>query len=219
MADTTRLLSLLAHELRGPLGVIRGYLRLVTQSGEPLSDRTRQAMTASLRASDRIGEVLDQASLLSHLHRGDVKLEPRRVPLTTILHAAVQATELPQAYTVALEVAALPTASLQADEGRLRTALATLIAAVARAQTSPVTVLVAAARSRLARKPAVRLRIGPKTLSRVKATEYELDTTRGGFGLAIPIAAAIIEGHRGRVRELRQGERHAGFVVTLPIVA
>lgn len=211
------MLSLLSHELRGPLGVIRGYLRLVTQSGEPLSERSREAIAAALRASDRVADVLDQASMLSHLHQGTLKLEPKRVPLTTVLHAAIQAAELPQAYTVALELANLPSASLHADESRLRTAIATLIAAVARAQTSPVTVLVTATRSRLARKPAVRLRIGPKTLSRVDATESELNTTRGGFGLAIPIAGVIITGHRGRVRELKQGERNAGFVVTLPI--
>ena len=216
--DTSNLLSLLSHELRGPLGVVRGYLRLITQSNEPLSERSKVAIDAALKASDRLASILDEASLLAHLRLGDVVLESKRLPLSSLLNAAVQASELPEGSTVTLDVAPVMTAALSADEARLRAALATLITAVARAQSRAVTVELSATPSRLGGKPAVRLRIGPKTVSGVEATESDLNEKRGGFGLAIPIAATTIAAHGGRVRELHQGDRTAGLVVTLPLL-
>lgn len=219
MADELpRVLSLLSHELRGPLGVIRGYLRLVLQTGHEVSNRTRESIDAALRASDRISDVLDQASLFAHLHIGDVRLDPRRVALPTVVHAAIQAAGLPPESTVDLASDSLPNVTLNADEPRLRMALATFITAVARAQSSNVVVEISGVPARLAGRRAVRLRIGPRTLSGVDAVEGELNARRGGFGLAIPIAAVIVEGHGGRVRELRHGERSAGLLVTLPTV-
>ena len=214
--DLPRVLSLLSHELRGPLGVIRGYLRLITQTSHELSDRSRQSIEAALRASDRMADILDEASLFAHMQIGDIRLEPKRVPLTTIVHAAIQAAGLPEDSTVDLASDTLPNVTLNADETRLRMALATFITAVARAQSSNVVVQISAARTRLAGRRAVRLRIGPRTLSGVEGTEGELNTKRGGLGLTIPIAAMIVEGHGGRVRETRHGDRSAGLLVTLP---
>jgi signal transduction histidine kinase len=215
--DSWRVLSLLSHELRGPLGVIRGYLRLVIQNSHELSDRTRQSIDAALRASDRMAAVLDEASLFAHMQIGDVRLEPKRVPLTTIVHAAIQAAGLPEDSRVDLDAEALPNVTLAADEARLRMALATFITAVARAQSSSGVVQISGARARLGAKRAVRLRIGPLTVSGLEGAEGELNMRRGGFGLAIPIAAVIVEGHGGRVRESRHGERSTGLLVTLPI--
>jgi signal transduction histidine kinase len=216
--DVPRVLSLLSHELRGPLGVIRGYLRLVMQTGHELSSRSRQSIDAALKATDRMADVLDQASLLAHMQIGDVRLDPQRVALTTVVHAAIQAAGLPDDSTVDLASDSLPNVTLDADEPRLRMALATFVSAVARAQSSNVVVEISAAPARLTGRRAVRLRIGPRTVSGVEAAEGELNTRRSGFGLAIPIAAAIVEGHGGRVRESRHGDRSAGLLVTLPTV-
>ena len=216
--ESLRVLSLLAHELRGPLGVIRGYLRLIDQTSAELSPRSRESIAAALRASDRIGDVLDEASLLAHLHVGDVRLEFKRVALSTVVHAAIQAATLPENTPVTLNARPLPAVTLEADESRLRTALATFIEAVARAQSSRVIVEIGATRARLGRKAAVRLRIGPRTLAGVEPAESEVDLRRGGFGLLLPIAAFVVNSHRGRVRELRHGERSVGLLVSLPVV-
>ena len=101
--EAPRVLSLLSHELRGPLGVIRGYLRLIDQTATELSDRSRESIAAALRASDRIADVLEEASLLGHLQIGDVQLDPRPVALATIVHAAVQNAALPDDCTVLLD--------------------------------------------------------------------------------------------------------------------
>lgn len=215
--ETPRVLSLLSHELRGPLGVVRGYLRLLDQSSRELSDDSRDAVAAALRASQRIADVLEEASLLAHLRLGDITIEPKRTALATVVHAAIQAAALPEESRVELDAAAMPAVTLEADEPRLRSALATFITTVARAQTSQVAVEIQASRARLGRRQAVRLRIAPRTLSGVEATEVDLNAGRGGLGLSLPIAACIVERHGGRVRELRHGEQPAGLAVTLPV--
>ena len=215
--DLPRILSLLSHELRGPLGVMRGYLRLVTQTSTELSPRSQESIAAALRASDRLATILDEASLLAHLQIGDVRLDRKPVPLTAVVHAAIQAANLPEGSAVDLDSAALPNVTIHADDVRMRMALATLISAIAREQSSNVAVAITAAITGLAATSAVRLRIAPRTLNGVEATETNLDTRRGGLGLAIPIAAAIIESHGGRIRELRNGERSHGILVTLPV--
>lgn len=214
--DLPRVLSLLSHELRGPLGVVRGYLRLMIQTSQELSPRSRDSIEAALRASDRMGQILDEASFFAHLQMGDVRLEPRRVPLTAVVHAAIQAAGLPADCRVDLDAETLPNVTLDADEARLGMALATFVSAVARAQSSNVVVQISASETQLGGKHAVRLRIAPRSMSGVDATEGELNAKRGGFGLAIPIAAVIVEGHGGRVRESKQGDRSAGLLVTLP---
>jgi signal transduction histidine kinase len=217
MSDATpRVLSLLSHELRGPLGVIRGYLRLIDQTATELSDQSRQSIAAALRASDRIAGVLEEASLLGHLQAGDVHLDPKPVTLATIVQAAVQTAALPENCTVQLDSAALPEVTVDADRARLGLALGTLIRAVARPQSVQATVNISAALTRLNNRAAVDVRIDPRILADIEPTETELDTRRGGFGLAIPIAALIVEKHGGRVRELKQGDRPAGVLVSLP---
>jgi signal transduction histidine kinase len=214
--DLPRVLSLLSHELRGPLGVIRGYLRLITQTSGELSEPSRECIAAALRATDRMADILDEASLFAHMNMGDVKLAPKRVPLATVVHTAIQAARLPQDSLVDLDSTALPNVTLDADEPRLRTALATCITAVARAQASNVVVQLSTTPTRLAGRRAIRIRIGPRTVSGVETTEAELDVRRGGLGLALPIAAAIVNGHGGRIRESRHGDRSDGLLVTLP---
>jgi hypothetical protein len=45
-----------------------------------------------------------------------------------------------------------------------------------------------------------------------------LDLSRGGLGLELPIAAFVIDAHRGQVMERREQQRFVGVVVWLPIV-
>lgn len=213
--DLARLMSLLSHELRSPVGVIRGYLRILDQ-GE-LTDAQRIVVTAALRAGDRAAELLAEASLLGHLHVGDIVLDRKRVALIPLLHQAVQAVDLPEESPVALDVLTTMSVQVLADEPRLRAALVSVITAVARAQTSTVTVEITATKTQLQRRPTIRLRIGPRTLTRVKARETPPDLTRGGMGLSLPIAVAVIEAHRGKIRELRHGASSTAVVVWLPV--
>jgi hypothetical protein len=53
------------------------------------------------------------------------------------------------------------------------------------------------------------------SLARGKIVDRPLDLTRGGNGLLLPIAEAIVQAHGGRLRERWLGGRWSGFVVKL----
>jgi signal transduction histidine kinase len=212
-----QVLSLLSHELRGPLGVIRGYMRLLVQEPDLTADQSRQAVEATLSASDRVAEILDQTSLLAHLQRGDVKIKRKRVPLAPLLARALQSIDLAADAAASLALSEVPAVEVQADPDRLRTALAALVFAIARAQANAVIVELFATRRAKGAIPGVRLRIEPRLFPRPKTREADLDLKRGGLGLTLPLAAYVIRAHGGLVTELRHGARSTGVQVWLPI--
>jgi signal transduction histidine kinase len=216
MADSSALLSLLSHELRSPLGVIRGYLRLLDQQGEALSENHRAAIGKALSASERAAELLGQASTLAQLQKNETAIDLRPVAIGPLLRTAAASVRLPEDPRVMLEIADSTDFRVDADAALLRGALTALTSAVARAQATETTVRIAATREPLDGRAGVSIAIAP-TGPAVHARE--LDITRGGLGLDLPIAAAVIAAHHGRVQELRDGDRYAGVVVWMPLSA
>ena len=212
-----RLLSLISHEVRAPLGVMRGYARLLDQKAGELSEQHRQAITASLRAGERATEILNQLSVLARLHRGEVTLSTKRTSLEPLLRSAVHAVVMPPEPIVTVHVGDTPEVWMMVDEDLLRTAITTLTRAVVKAQAVDSRVYL------LAREEA---RDGERgvitTITAMEAVDgtHEdgpLDLLRGGLGLDLPIASFIIDAHRGQVLERRAQNRLTGFTLWLPI--
>src|SRR5688500_8273026 len=90
-----RLLSLISHEVRGPVGVMRGYLRLLEQRGPELSDQQRHAVTGALKAGERAAELLAQVSLLAQVTRQETPFEFQPTALAEFLTAAAEAVSRP----------------------------------------------------------------------------------------------------------------------------
>src|SRR5688500_17698000 len=105
MADSSARLSLLSHELRSPLGVIRGYLRLLDQQGEALSENHRAAIGKALSASERAAELLGQASTLAQLQKNETAIDLRPVAIGPLLRTAAASVRLPEDPRVMLEIA------------------------------------------------------------------------------------------------------------------
>jgi two-component system, OmpR family, sensor kinase len=216
MNGSARLLAHLSHELRAPLGVIRGYLRLLEQGGAALDERQLKAVVAALEASGRAVTLVEEASELSRLLSGDAVFRKATLPLSSLLHASIQAVELPEEPAVDLDVVEASNVIVSVDEARMRSALAALLTAIVRTQSRPVTVQVTATRLRVKGRLAARVIVAPWTVSRLRARELPFDAARGGQGLQLAIAAAVIEAHGGRVSERNLGNRPAGLVVRLP---
>ena len=215
--EIARLLSLISHEIRGPLGVVRGYLRLLEQQGSALSDTHLQAVAAALKASDRVTELLGQVSTLARLERdaGGLNLTP--VPLLQLLEPAQRAVSLSRAPRMTLERDDSADVAVRADAPLLRAALTALMAALIRAQTTDEDVhLLTRERDEDGRR-GIALTISVMPPGDEAPIEEPLDVSRGGLGLDLPLATVVVGAHGGTIREHRSRGRLLGVVVWLPV--
>lgn len=212
MADTSlpTLLSLASHELRGPTGVIRGYLRLLEQDAT-IGERPRRVMLEIARATDRLAAILDEVSELAHLKDGRLKLTLKRTSLRSVLNQAVQAVLLPENFQSELDVVAPVDVRMRLDEARLRAVFCALIVTLARAQSGAANFDLRLVKGRTTTQVVVQ----PRSLGRGTVEERPLDLGRGGTGLQLPIADAVVAAHGGRLRERWLAGKFAGFVVKL----
>jgi two-component system OmpR family sensor kinase len=209
-ANLAALLSLASHELRQPTGVVRGYLRMLDQD-PTINQRVRKISGEATRAADRLVELLDEIGELAKLKEASVRLNLKSMSLRSVMNQAVQAVVLPASHDVELDVVAPADVRMRVDETRLRTAVCTLIYVLARAQTGAATIDLRLIKTSVSSAVVVT----PRTLGRGKIVDQPLDLTRGGSGLLLPIADAIIQAHGGKLRERWVAGRWSGFVVKL----
>lgn len=212
MADgaLSGLLTLTSHELRQPTGVVRGYLRMLDHD-PTLSQRVRKVIGEATRAADRLVGLLDEIGELARLKDDAVRLSLKSLSLRSVLNQAVQAVELPASHDVELDVVAEGDVRRRVDEARMRSVFETLISVLAKAQTGAATIDLRLTRT----KSAAYVWVTPRSLARGKIVDQPLDVTRGGSGMLLPIAEAIVQAHGGRLRERWVGGRWSGFVVKL----
>jgi signal transduction histidine kinase len=212
MADATiaALLSLASQELRQPTGVVRGYLRTLDQD-PMLTQRVRKISGEAILAADRLVELLDEIGELAKLKEDSVRLNLKAMSLRSVMNQAVQAVVLPASHDVELDVVAPVDVRMRVDEARLRTAVGTLIYVLARAQTGAATIDLRLIKTKVSSS----IIVTPRTLGRGKIVDQPIDLMRGGNGLLLPIADAIIQAHGGRLRERWVAGRWSGFVVKL----
>ena len=213
--QVSRLLSLTSHELRSPLGVIRGYLKLLEKQDGTLSDQQKQVIAASLRASDRMAELLTEVSAFAHLHAGDTPVDRQPMPLATLIDGLVDAQ--PAAAGRAIQRGDLPDAVLLVDARLVTATLATMAAAVAAARPRDAALIVAGRVTDQSGRAAVRLDVTGAPLAG-DITEVPLNMLRGGLGLRLPFAVAVVDAHGGRIAEIHTDRRLSGMAVWLPLV-
>jgi two-component system sensor histidine kinase ArlS len=211
-----QLLSLISHEVRAPLGVMRGYLRLLEQQRHDLSEPHRHAVTAALKASDRAADILGQVSALARLQRNEGAAALKPTPLEPLLRAAVHGVSMPPEPIVTVHVGDTPALSIVGDDDLLRVAIAGLTSAVVRAQATDCRVFLLTREETRDGQPGVLLTIATTDVERSVAREAPLDIMRGGLGLDLPIAAFIIGAHHGVVFERHEDDRFAGISMWVP---
>lgn len=209
-AAIAALLSLTSHELRHPTGIVRGYLR--TLDHDPtLGQRARKVIGEATLAADRMVALLDEIGELARLHDKAVPLTLKSLSMRSVLNQAVQAVELPASHDVELDVVAPVDVRRRMDEGRMRAVFCNLIAVLARAQTGAATIDLRLTRT----KSSAYVWVTPRSLLRGKIIDQPIDVTRGGFGMVLPIAEAIVNAHGGKLRERWVAGRWSGFIVRL----
>jgi signal transduction histidine kinase len=208
----SRVAAMAAHEIRNPLGVIRGTIDLMRErSGTSLAERDQAALVDIGAEVERLRkltqDLLDLAS--------DRALAMTPTNVVELLDEAARATESSfPAVRVRREVGELP--PIEADATRLRQVFANLLTNAAQAQQTGEIAL-------SARRNGAGVRIavadeGPGVAQVAEERLFDLyfTTKSGGTGLGLAIARALVERHGGTLAYHRNQPRGAVFEVTLP---
>lgn len=210
-AVPTSTLSAVSHELRGPLGVARGYLRLLALRTD-LDERAMKAVTEAARATDRMAELLDTLADFIRCARGDTALTPQPVPLARVLNRATTQTTMREGSTLKVASEADARIVVAADETRLSAALSTLAATVAFAADAEAHDTLALRASDTAESISIVVSTDPTGTTETRP----FAPLRSGGGLALPLAELTVRMHGGSVEERWSGDMWLGYVVRLP---
>lgn len=202
----TDVLATLGHELRGPLGVARGYLRLLAQAGD-LSEKQAGAVGQAARAADRMAALLDEISEYTRWLRGERALAPERIALAPLAATAIAA------IAPAPELRIPPDLMVDADPVRLGSALTTLADAATRIlqDLSPVAIVATPATG----TGALTITVGPAHPPAATDGEAPADLRRSGHGLGLALADCIIRAHGGSLTERHGPQQWGGYVIRL----
>ncbi len=211
LSDLGKLAAGLAHEIRNPLGAIRGAVELLpVPPDDPEADRLQQVV---LREVDRINELVTQMLTLARPQPP----QPAPLAVRTLVHEVARLVGEDQRLgrvTLAVDVPA----DLQAvaDAGQLRQVLWNLIKNAAQAAPQ------AAVRVRaLPREDGVELQVddaGPGVPEEDRERVFELffSTRPYGVGVGLATCRQIVAAHGGRIWVAPSDLGGASFRVLLP---
>ncbi len=219
-----KLLSLAAHELRSPLTVVAGYIRMLLKDrAGPLTDQQRRLMEEAEKSCGRLSMLVAEVSELAHLESGKVAFNRSSVDVAKVLADAIQdLPELPDR-TVTVDLGVddnVGEARLQGDSVRLKAALSAILNALRRELVASDRLTVRLQTATYEDRPALRILIGAavgidQLATLPPADLVTFDEWRGGNGLALPAARRIIENHGGQLTS-PSDDGKAGAIVTLP---
>jgi len=218
-ADLARLATLVAHEMRTPLSVVSGYMKMLAGERQgPLTEAQRRSVDGATRASQQLTTLAADLSLLAKIARGEVASNRTPVALEPLLTEVAATHVSSDDHPVRAESAGTgPEAiSINVDAANLRRVLTTLLAAAVRSAPDEATLRLAARRLgaviAIAIAPAevadALLDADPESLDAV-------DESAGGLGVGLPLAGALVALDRGSIRA-RKSPQGLGIRLTLP---
>ena len=206
--DTPTLLAVLAHEVRGPVSVLQGYLRLLEQRRAG-SDSDAATIEAMRRSTARLAELGRDASVLSGWLKRTAP-EPARQLLSALMADIASKTALakPRDAEASLSAHAVRTT----DAALLAQTLATLVLSVSRDHDNGPCHVATTVDGRCAVIDIAPEGAPSESRSGAKPAEQSL-FDRGGMGLALVLASHVLDAHGARV----QVANHGGVIVHLPL--
>jgi signal transduction histidine kinase len=217
-------LSTISHELRTPLGALLSASELLQASdgdAELQSEARSVIARQTLNMARLIGDMLDMAQVVSGqiaLHRQPVSLPA----LVAGVHADLRDGDALRGHRVRLE---LREAWIDADEGRVRQALSTLLLAVlnSRAAGGRIEIRTGPADPAMARLEIADIGDGaastvlPQVFERFVQGHRLLDHRAGALGLRLALISRLVELHGGQL-DMRRKALATCFVMRLPLI-
>ena len=224
------MLSQGAHEIRNPVSVITGYVRMLTSERlGPTTEGQRKALGEISTSAGRLAALANEMSLLSQFVAGKVALSKARLELASLIAAeTAKVAKVPERDIVFKVIDHAGGTAIMGDATQLQTALNSLLYAQARELLTTEELSIALDRTTLDGQPAIRVTIGGgdriENLRKLPSSELATFVEfRGGVGFNLSLAREIIQLHGGQILsklELREDPKATptilGSVIFLP---
>lgn len=224
-SDCPQLISLAVHELRTPVSVASGYVRMVLQvHGQALNENAQKYLLDAAGACAKLGELLGDMSELARLMAGQIALNSDEVAIFELAAEVAAGARDGAPSGVQVEVSgADPLVRVVGDAGRLRTSLTSIVAAALREQIPPAILGVECRVVRTGRGRSAVVAAGEVDAARALASLPPsrwgpFDAWRGGVGFSLPLAVQIVAAHRGGLGSLPSAPPRTAAAVALPIL-
>ena len=225
-------MSLAVHELRTPVTVVAGYLRmLLREQAGPISEKQRKMLEEADRSCGRLGALVAEMSEFGKLEGGDVTFARQDFDLSALIVELASGLHDAEDRGVQFEARAATPGGMKengiteirvtGDRVRIAAAVKALMQSALRERIEPG--LMVARCSAVAGNPRWGVvAIGDEAvlpdLERGAASPPpEFDEWRGGLGLALPVARRVIEAHGGAVWSGTGPQARATSALRLPL--
>ncbi len=219
-----RVMSLAVHELRTPVTVVSGYLRmLLRDQAGPLNDKQRKMLEEADRSCSRIGALVTEMSELGKLESEMLTLTGPEFDLSSLINEVASGTHEGEDRGITLETRGTDRPVMVAgDRSRLAPVLRALMHAALRERADAGVIIVecstfsesnqAWAVVAVAAEPDVRALVDAG-----RATTPDFEEWRGGLGLALPVGRRVIAAHGGALWSAPGSTPRAGSAFRIPI--
>ncbi len=225
MADnhdrSAKFLSLAVHELRTPVSVVSGYLRMLLRHfGATLTDEQRHLVELGEKSCNSLAGLLAELSELSQFEGGATVLQRQPIRLLPLLADVAKVVHEGQDRGITFGVRGSdPDVLVLGDPRRLTAAFSTLATAVLRERAGAEPMLAASRVVDDAGGRVVKTAIAEASdVDAVLDDRHEaFDEYRGGLGFRLLVASRIVEAHGGRIVSPVAARGRLAVVVSLPV--
>ena len=218
-----RALSLAVHELRTPITVATGYLRmLLREQAGPLTDQQRKMLQEADKSCARIGALIAEMSELGKLEDGQITVPRVSFDFAALLVEVAGSMHEGEDRGVRLETRVPGPVMVAGDRTRLAAAIGALMHAALRERGGPGVIVVECSTVSDNNQDWAIVTIGeeaetPSLAAAARATPSSFDEWRGGLGLALPVGRRVIEAHGGALWSAAGDSARAASALRLPL--
>jgi signal transduction histidine kinase/DNA-binding NarL/FixJ family response regulator len=225
------LLSMLAHELRNPLGTISNALQVLRLRSESEDATLRRAIDTAERQVLHQALLVDDLLEASRVTRGEIELNCEELDMVGLVRETVEGyREVLRGAGLIVELD-LPEEPLRVrgDRMRLSQALSNLLHNAAKFSAPDGRIAVRVGRSSGGKRVEVAVHdtgqgISPEVLPHVfeifSQADHSLDRAQGGLGVGLAVVKGLVEMHGGEVQAHSEGEgQGAELTMKLPLLS
>jgi signal transduction histidine kinase len=222
-SDFPRALSLAVHELRTPITVACGYMRmLLREQAGPVNDKQRKMIEEADKSCARITALIAEMSELGKLEDGQITLPRVAFDLGALIVELASSMHEGEDRGVRLETRVPGPVMVAGDRTRLAAAIGALMHAALRERGEPGVIVVECSTLSDTNQSWALVTIGDaadaKPLAEdARATPPPFDEWRGGLGLALPIGRRVIEAHGGALWSAAGDKARRASALRLPL--